>query len=142
MGDTTEDEFLFQLRNKIEKDETADDPTTSAASLNVQPKANVSIAALFSISNEITYMNCAICLLYIILTMGYYGLSFSAGNFPGNIFVNHALNGLVELIAYVGSSILLDRLGRRTIMGQGFGSVFISKVIKSYPKKRRATYTS
>ena len=115
--DTTEEEFLLQLRNKIEKEEVHDDPTTSAASLNVAPKANASIATLFTISREITYMNCCICAIFVILTMGYYGLSFSAGSFPGNIFVNHTLNGVVELIAYVASSILLDKLGRRTIMG-------------------------
>ena len=49
--------------------------------------------------------------------MAYYGLSFSAGNFPGSIFINHTLNGLVELVAYIAASLLLDELGRRPIMG-------------------------
>ena len=119
LKETTEEEFLYQLQTKIDKEDTQEDPTTSAASLNFQRKANASIFTLFTVSKEITYMNAAICVLFVILTLGYYGLSYSAGNFPGNIFVNHTLNGLVELIAYVASSALLDKLGRRIIMGTG-----------------------
>ena len=119
LKETTEEEFLYQLQTKIDKEDTQEDPTTSAASLNFQRKANASIFTLFTVSKEITYMNAAICVLFVILTLGYYGLSYSAGNFPGNIFVNHTLNGLVELIAYIASSALLDKLGRRIIMGTG-----------------------
>ena len=40
-------------------------------------------------------------------------LSYNAAALPGNLYVNNAINGLVELLAYLLCVALLDRLGRK-----------------------------
>jgi hypothetical protein len=47
--------------------------------------------------------------------MAYYGLSYGAGDLPGDIFVNNVINGAVEVAAYVASFFLLNVLGRRML---------------------------
>ena len=41
--------------------------------------------------------------------MVYYGLSLNAGSLAGDIFLNNALNGLVELIGYFFVQFTMDR---------------------------------
>ena len=41
--------------------------------------------------------------------MVYYGLSLNAGSLAGDIFLNNALNAMVELIAYFFVQFALDR---------------------------------
>ena len=47
--------------------------------------------------------------------MVYYGLSFAAGNLPGSVYVNNVISGLVELLSYVFTFFMLDRLGRKKL---------------------------
>ncbi|KAH9500270.1 hypothetical protein Btru_073589 [Bulinus truncatus] len=57
----------------------------------------------------IIYFNWAVC------SMSYYGISLSVGNLSGSIFLNAVLYGLVELLSYIISYFLLDRIGRRKL---------------------------
>jgi len=41
--------------------------------------------------------------------MVYYGLSLNAGSLAGDIYLNNFLNGLVEVAAYVVTSLSMDR---------------------------------
>ena len=52
---------------------------------------------------------------FIVIVAAYYGLSFSAGDLPGDIYVNNVINGLVEVAAYVATFFLLNSLGRRAL---------------------------
>ena len=40
------------------------------------------------------------------------------GSLPGDIFTNNVINGAVELVAYILCGALLDRLGRRLLLGK------------------------
>ena len=46
----------------------------------------------------------------------YDSLSYNAAALPGNLYVNNAINGLVELLAYLLCVALLDRLGRKVLL--------------------------
>ena len=46
----------------------------------------------------------------LVIAMVYYGLSLNAGSLAGDIFLNNALNGLVELIGYFFVQFTMDRL--------------------------------
>ena len=39
----------------------------------------------------------------------YYGLALNAGNISGDIFLNNALNGILEILAYFILQFLMDR---------------------------------
>ena len=41
--------------------------------------------------------------------MVYYGLGFNSGNLSGDMYLNFALSGLVEIPAYMLASYLVDR---------------------------------
>ena len=45
------------------------------------------------------------------------------GSLPGDIFTNNVINGAVELVAYILCGALLDRLGRRLLLGISFPHV-------------------
>lgn len=68
--------------------------------------------------------------------MAYYGLSYSAGSLPGNIFVNNVINGFVELVAYILCAALLDKLGRRLLMAGplvfGGGACLAAMVLQNF----------
>ena len=48
-------------------------------------------------------------------TLVYYGLSFNVDALSGNLYVNNAINGLVELLSYIMCILLMDILGRKTM---------------------------
>ena len=41
--------------------------------------------------------------------MVYYGLGFNSGNLAGNIYLNFALSGLVEIPAYITAGYLVEK---------------------------------
>mmetsp|Transcript_547 Transcript_547/g.1667 ORF Transcript_547/g.1667 Transcript_547/m.1667 type:complete len:553 (-) Transcript_547:68-1726(-) len=48
----------------------------------------------------------------------YYGIALMCADLPGSVYVNNIILSLVEVVAYLAASLLLDRLGRRwTIAG-------------------------
>ncbi|XP_071798882.1 solute carrier family 22 member 15-like [Asterias amurensis] len=65
----------------------------------------------------------------------YYGLTFGASGLGGNMYINLALSGLVEVPASLLSVCSLNRLGRRPTMA---GSLFIASVsclgVVAFPK--------
>ena len=50
-------------------------------------------------------------------TLVYYGLIFNVARFAGNLYVNHTINGFVEVLANLIMMMTLDRFGRRWISG-------------------------
>jgi len=59
----------------------------------------------------------------------YYGFSLNAGNLSGNIFVNNALNGCVEIVAYIFVQFTINRLGRRVLLSSMFFLQTVSCVL-------------
>lgn len=51
----------------------------------------------------------------------YYGLAYKAASLPGSIFINNMLNGLVDIVAYVLVALIMERVGRRTLVLVSFG---------------------
>ena len=45
----------------------------------------------------------------LVISMVYYGLSLNAGSLAGDIFLNNALNGIVELVGYFFVQFTMDR---------------------------------
>ena len=61
-----------------------------------------------------------ICLIYrwtnwIVVTIGYYGISLGIGNIGSDIFINFLLVSLIEIPSYVFATLTLDHLGRKTL---------------------------
>ncbi|KAK7107421.1 organic cation transporter protein-like [Littorina saxatilis] len=54
-----------------------------------------------------------LCLNWLVCSMVFYGLSLNSGNLGGSVYVNFQLMAVVELIAYTGCVLLLNRLGRK-----------------------------
>ncbi|XP_022095300.1 solute carrier family 22 member 15-like [Acanthaster planci] len=54
--------------------------------------------------------------------LAYYGLTFGASNLGGNMYVNFALSGIIEIPACLLSTVALNWLGRRPTM---VGSLFV-----------------
>ena len=46
--------------------------------------------------------------IFVATTLVYYGLSYNAANLPGNLYTNHAINGLVEFIGCFLVMILMN----------------------------------
>ena len=53
--------------------------------------------------------------MFLSVASCYYGLAYKAASLPGSIFVNNALNGLVDIFAYVLIAFIMNYTGRRTI---------------------------
>ena len=49
--------------------------------------------------------------------MLYYGLSLNVSALSGNLYLNNAINGFVELLSYVVCILLLERIGRSYMTG-------------------------
>lgn len=77
-------------------------------------KASAGIADLFKTPN-LRKMTLNVCLCWFANSIVYYGLSLSAGKLYGNPFLILFIMGLVEMPSYIGTVLLLDKLGRRLI---------------------------
>lgn len=65
---------------------------------------------------------------WMVVSMGYYGLSLNTGNLSGDFYLNFFLSGLVEFPAYTLCLVLLDRTGRKklhvfTMVGGGIACI-------------------
>jgi OCT family organic cation transporter-like MFS transporter 4/5 len=71
----------------------------------------------------------------------YYGISFNIGEFGGDLFVNFALAGLVEVPSYLFTIYAFDYVGRRTLTAilMLFGGVSCLGIILSKTLLQSAT---
>ena len=56
-----------------------------------------------------------------------FSLSYNAAQLPGSLYVNNALNGLVEMMAYIACIWCLDLFGRRNMLGE-FGGEELNSI--------------
>jgi len=69
---------------------------------------------------------------FMVNTLVYYGLSFNVDSLAGNLYVNNVINGAVELLAYIMCILLLDKLGRKLMLGGlmiGGGAICIASML-------------
>ena len=68
--------------------------------------------------------------------MVYYGLAYGVADLPGNLYVNNAISGAVELAGYISCIIFLDIIGRKWmtsgLMVFGGMSCFGSMLLNAY----------
>ncbi|XP_033741747.1 organic cation transporter protein-like [Pecten maximus] len=70
---------------------------------------------------------------WLVVVMGYYGLSLNTGNLGGDFYVNFIVSGLVEFPAYTLCIVLLDRVGRRLLHATCMISGGIACIITIFP---------
>ena len=52
---------------------------------------------------------------WIVVTLGYYGISMGAANLGGNVFVSNILLALIEIPSYIFCLLVLDYWGRKPL---------------------------
>ena len=60
------------------------------------------------------------CVLWFIGELIYYGINFGIKDLSGSIFINSMIVFSAEILAYIGSGILADWIGRKSTMILGF----------------------
>ncbi len=53
---------------------------------------------------------------WIVVTLGYYGISMSMGNLGTDVFVNMILVSLIEIPSLVACWLLMDKIGRKPLL--------------------------
>ncbi len=77
------------------------------------------------------------CVLWLVGELIYYGINFGIKDLSGNIFVNSVVVFSAEIVAYLGSGVLANLIGRKLTMLLGFvlivifGVMYISVVFYS-----------
>nr|KAI8729344.1 organic cation transporter protein-like isoform X1 [Biomphalaria glabrata] len=105
----TEADAILQHAAKVNKRSmTGRKEWAEIAQVN-EPFWKIATHRILVIRTTIIYFNWAVC------SMSYYGMSLSVGSLSGSIFLNAVLYGLVELLSYIISYFLLDRIGRRRL---------------------------
>ena len=62
-------------------------------------------------------MTCIMSINWMVTTLCYYGLSLNAVNLAGtDPYINFALSGLIEIASYVFAILMIDRIGRKTLL--------------------------
>ena len=68
----------------------------------------------------------------VVVTMAtstiYYGLAFQAAMLPGTIYVNNAINGIVDILGFVLITVVMNFWPRRRIIVVGFCLVILSSI--------------
>ncbi|XP_078489501.1 organic cation transporter protein-like [Ciona intestinalis] len=109
----------FAKYNKVTLDEPdiwkEADTDTSQKSANETAKATYSSIDLFR-TPAIRWVTFKLILSWFVNSMVYYGISLNAGALAGDIFVNNALNGVMEIAAYVIVIAFMDITGRRFML--------------------------
>ena len=62
-------------------------------------------------------MNC----VFFSASIVYYGLAYKAADLPGSVYTNNTLNALVDVLAYVLTAAIMEKVGRKIIIGTSFG---------------------
>ncbi|XP_078481830.1 organic cation transporter-like protein [Ciona intestinalis] len=83
---------------------------------------------------------------WLVISMVYYGLSLNAGALAGDIFLNNALNGILEIVGYVFVQLTMDRWGRKFLLSfmmimQGSACI-ISTVLSELANDNEAMVTA
>ncbi|XP_059084961.1 organic cation transporter protein-like [Tigriopus californicus] len=81
----------------------------SVASLK---KKELGMADLFK-GGPITRNTILLFIIWIVITLGYYGISMNTGNLGSDIFVSLTLISLIEIPSYVVCIFIMDHLGRK-----------------------------
>ena len=53
---------------------------------------------------------------FMVCSMSYYGLAMNQVNLGNNIYVSFALGGVVEILGYVFAYLVIDHIGRKTVL--------------------------
>ena len=57
---------------------------------------------------------------WIVVTLGYYGISMGASNLGGDVFVSSILISLIEIPSYIFTILLMDHWGRKPMFVRYF----------------------
>ena len=52
---------------------------------------------------------------WMVVTLGYYGISMGASNLGGNVFLSNTLLALIEIPSYIFCILVLDYWGRKPV---------------------------
>ncbi len=72
------------------------------------------LSALFS-TRTITTITLVMWLNWIVVTIGYYGISLGIGDIGSDVFINFLLVSLIEIPSYAFVLLTMDHLGRKTL---------------------------
>ena len=62
-------------------------------------------------------ITCVMSINWMVTTLCYFGLSLNAVNLTGtNPYINFVLSGVIEIISYMLTVLLIDRMGRKTLL--------------------------
>lgn len=70
------------------------------ANQRIDVKQNLTILDLFRHGRHLAHVALNISGVFFTCSITYYGLSLNAASLPGNLYVNNAINGAVEIVAY------------------------------------------
>jgi len=104
-----EDDFYATLKQKCEQVANSEEDEVETT--------NHTVLTLFTSGTPLLMVTLNFCFQFITIVMVYYGLIFSAGDLPGDIYMNNIINGLVEVAAYIPTFFLLQIWGRRVLLG-------------------------
>ena len=68
---------------------------------DIDVKQNLTILDLFRNGRHLAHVALNISGAFFTCSITYYGLSLNAASLPGNLYVNNAINGAVEIVAFV-----------------------------------------
>lgn len=85
---------------------------TEVCSLDSLKKKELGMADLFK-GGPITRNTILLFVIWIVITLGYYGISMNTGNLGSDIFVSLTLISLIEIPSYVVCIFIMDHLGRK-----------------------------
>ncbi len=71
-------------------------------------------------------------LLFFCCGSVYYGISMNLQRFPGNVYVNAMLNGIVEVIAVMTSGVIMNHFGKRRAFILAFGVTGLFMVFQTF----------
>ncbi len=74
----------------------------------------VSLSALFS-TRTMTRITLVMWVNWVVVTIGYYGISLGIGEIGSDIFINFLLVSLIEIPSYVFVLLTMDHLGRKPL---------------------------
>jgi len=95
---------------------------------------------LLEMSNICRILMCM--LLFFCCGSVYYGISMNLQRFPGNVYVNAMLNGIVEIGAVLCSGFMMELLGKRRAFELAFSVTGIFMTIQGYTSTKYPFMTS
>eukprot|EP00095_Tigriopus_kingsejongensis_P002623 maker-scaffold290_size220039-snap-gene-0.6 protein:Tk02623 transcript:maker-scaffold290_size220039-snap-gene-0.6-mRNA-1 annotation:"solute carrier family 22 member 15-like" len=99
-------------------------PPTDTSSQESIEKTELGFMDLFK-GGAITKNSILLFIIWIVITLGYYGISMNTGNLGSDIYVSLALISLIEIPSYIVCIFLMDHLGRKPTLS---ASLFITGI--------------